>query len=168
MSVRNTAWTKVEPGQIVTFMYKSKGETRGYKRTILLLNPDLRFRKKTTKRIKRFVAGLVLDTAITRPLTESKVEKLFGKLGGLEFEEEAIAADLPDRVSKAQTRVMYRRLKALVKNYKNYRTFDRRECLKRRVYLEVDYNKIPKDTLVEFSKEMERKFTKQIEAGFEN
>jgi hypothetical protein len=149
-------------------MYKSKGETRGYKRTILLLNPDLRFRKKTTKRIKRFVAGLVLDTAITRPLTESKVEKLFGKLGGLEFEEEAIAADLPDRVSKAQTRVMYRRLKALVKNYKNYRTFDRRECLKRRVYLEVDYNKIPKDTLVEFSKEMERKFTKQIEAGFEN
>ena len=168
MSVRNTAWTKVEPGQIVTFMYKSKGETRGYKRTILLLNPDLRFRKKTTKRIKRFVAGLVLDTAITRPLTESKVEKLFGKLGGLEFEEEAIAADLPDRVSKAQTRVMYRRLKALVKNYKNYRTFDRRECLKRRVYLEVDYNKIPKDTLVEFSKEMERKFTKQIEAGIEN
>ena len=168
MSVRNTAWTKVEPGQIVTFMYKSKGETRGYKRTILLLNPDLRFRKKTTKRIKRFVAGLVLDTAITRPLTESKVEKLFGKLGGLEFEEEAIAADLPDRVSKAQTRVMYRRLKALVKNYKNYRTFDRRECLKRRVYLEVDYNKIPKDTLDEFRKEMERKFTKQIEAGFEN
>ena len=168
MSVRNTAWTKVEPGQIVTFMYKSKGETRGYKRTILLLNPDLRFRKKTTKRIKRFVAGLVLDTAITRPLTESKVEKLFGKLGGLEFEEEAIAADLPDRVSKAQTRVMYRRLKALVKNYKNYRTFDRRECLKRRVYLEVDYNKIPKDTLDEFSKEMEQKFTKQIEAGFEN
>jgi hypothetical protein len=149
-------------------MYKSKGETRGYKRTILLLNPDLRFRKKTTKRIKRLDAGLLLDTAITRPLTESKVEKLFGKLGGLEFEEEAIAADLPDRVSKAQTRVMYRRLKALVKNYKNYRTFDRRECLKRRVYLEVDYNKIPKDTLVEFSKEMERKFTKQIEAGFEN
>jgi len=168
MSVRNTAWTKVEPGQIVTFMYKSKGETRGYKRTILLLNPDLRFRKKTTKRIKRFVAGLVLDTAITRPLTESKVEKLFGKLGGLEFEEEAIAADLPDRVSKAQTRVMYRRLKALVKNYKNYRTFDRRECLKRRVYLEVDYNKIPKDTLDEFSREMEQKFTKQIEATFEN
>ena len=168
MAIRNTAWTKVEPGQIVTFMYKSKGETRGYKRTILMLNPDLRFRKKTTKRIKRFVAGLVLDTAITRPLTESKVEKLFGKLGGLEIEEEALAADLPDRVSKAQTRVMYRRLKALVKNYKNYRTFDRRECLKRRVYLEVDYNKIPKDTLVEFSKEMERKFTKQIEAGIEN
>jgi len=168
MSIRNTSWTRLEPGQIVTFMYKTKDETRGYKRTILLLNPDLRFRKKTTKRIKRFVAGLVLDTAITRPLTESKVEKLFKKLGGVEFEEDAIAANLPDRVSKAQTKVMYNRLKQLVGQYKNYRTFDRRECLKRRVYLEVDYNKIPKDTLDEFSKEMERKFAKQIEAEVEN
>ena len=168
MAIKNTAWHQVEPGQIVTFMYKSKGETRGYKRTILMLNPDLRFRKKTTKRIKRFVAGLVLDTAITRPLTETKIEKLFGKLGGLEFEEGSIAADLPDRVSKAQTSVMYKRLKQLVCQYQNYRTFDRRECLKRRVYLEVDYSKIPKDTLDEFSKEMERKFTKQIEAGIED
>ena len=47
MAIKNTAWHQVEPGQIVTFMYKSKGETRGYKRTILMLNPDLRFRKKT-------------------------------------------------------------------------------------------------------------------------
>ena len=168
MALRNTAWHQVEPGQIVSFMYKTKGETRGYKRTVLILNPDLRFRKKTTKRIKRFVAGLILDTAITRPLTETKVEKLFGKLGGLEVEEDALAANLPDRVSKAQTRVMYNRLEQLVNQYQNYRTFDRRECLKRRVYLEVDYNKIPKDTLDDFATRMERKFEKQIEAGIEN
>ena len=168
MAIRNTAWHQVEPGQIVSFMYKTKGETRGYKRTVLILNPDLRFRKKTTKRIKRFVAGLILDTAITRPLTETKVEKLFGKLGGLEVEEDALAANLPDRVSKAQTRVMYNRLEQLVNQYQNYRTFDRRECLKRRVYLEVDYNKIPKDTLDDFATRMERKFEKQIEAGIEN
>ena len=167
MAIRNTAWHQVEPGQIVSFMYKTKGETRGYKRTVLILNPDLRFRKKTTKRIKRFVAGLILDTAITRPLTETKVEKLFGKLGGLEVEEDALAANLPDRVSKAQTRVMYNRLDQLVNQYQNYRTFDRRECLKRRVYLEVDYNKIPKDTLDDFATRMERKFEKQIEAGIE-
>jgi hypothetical protein len=168
VAIRNTAWHQVEPGQIVSFMYKTKGETRGYKRTVLILNPDLRFRKKTTKRIKRFVAGLILDTAITRPLTETKVEKLFGKLGGLEVEEDALAANLPDRVSKAQTRVMYNRLEQLVNQYQNYRTFDRRECLKRRVYLEVDYNKIPKDTLDDFATRMERKFEKQIEAGIEN
>lgn len=168
MAIRNTAWHKVEPGQIVTFMYKSQGESRGYKRTVLIINPDLRFRKKSTNRIKRFVAGLVLDTAITRPLTETKVEKLFGKLGGLELEEEAIAADMPDRVSKAQTTVFYRRLKNLVNAYGNYRTYDRRECLKRRVYLEVDYDKIPKDTLDKFGQEMEQQHEKQIEGIFED
>ena len=93
---------------------------------------------------------------------------MFGKIGGLEVEEDALAANLPDRVSKAQTRVMYNRLEQLVNQYQNYRTFDRRECLKRRVYLEVDYNKIPKDTLDDFATRMERKFEKQIEAGIEN
>ena len=63
---------------------------------------------------------------------------------------------------------MYNRLEQLVNQYQNYRTFDRRECLKRRVYLEVDYNKIPKDTLDDFATRMERKFEKQIEAGIEN
>ena len=87
MALRNTTWTKVEPGQIISFVYKTKNETRGYKRTILLLNPDLKYRKKSTGRIKRFVVGLVLDTQITRPLTETKVDKLFNLTGGLEVEE---------------------------------------------------------------------------------
>ena len=52
MALRNTTWTKVEPGQIISFVYKTKKETRGYKRTILLLNPDLKYRKKSTGRIK--------------------------------------------------------------------------------------------------------------------
>ncbi len=153
MALRNTTWTKVEPGQIISFVYKTKKETRGYKRTILLLNPDLKYRKKSTGRIKRFVVGLVLDTAITRPLTETKVDKLFNLTGGLEVEEGALAANLPDTISKAQTKKLYNRLKSVVNQYKNYRTFDRRECLKRRVYLEVDYKGIPKDTLDRFESE---------------
>jgi len=153
MALRNTTWTKVEPGQIISFVYKTKKETRGYKRTILLLNPDLKYRKKSTGRIKRFVVGLVLDTAITRPLTETKVDKLFNLTGGLEVEEGALAANLPDTISKAQTKKLYNRLKSVVNQYKNYRTFDRRECLKRRVYLELDYKGIPKDTLDRFESE---------------
>ena len=153
MALRNTTWTKVEPGQIISFVYKTKKETRGYKRTILLLNPDLKYRKKSTGRIKRFVVGLVLDTAITRPLTETKVDKLFNLTGGLEVEEGALAANLPDTISKAQTKKLYNRLKSVVNQYKNYRTFDRRECLKRRVYLEIDYKGIPKDTLDRFESE---------------
>ena len=153
MALRNTTWQKVEPGQIISFVYKSKGENRGYKRTIMLLNPDLKYRKKSTGRIKRYVVGMVLDTQITRPLTTTKVEQLFNRTGGLEVEEEALAANLPDTISKAQNTKLYNRLKAFVKTNKNYRTFDRRECLKRRVYLEVDYKGIPKDTLDRFESE---------------
>ena len=153
MALRNTTWHKVEPGQIISFVYKSKGENRGYKRTIMLLNPDLKYRKKSTGRIKRYVVGIVLDTQITRPLTTTKVEQLFNRTGGLEVEEEALAANLPDTISKAQNTKLYNRLKAFVKTNKNYRTFDRRECLKRRVYLELDYKGIPKDTLDRFESE---------------
>ena len=153
MALRNTTWHKVEPGQIISFVYKSKGENRGYKRTIMLLNPDLKYRKKSTGRIKRYVVGMVLDTQITRPLTTTKVEQLFNRTGGLEVEEEALAANLPDTISKAQNTKLYNRLKAFVKTNKNYRTFDRRECLKRRVYLELDYKGIPKDTLDRFESE---------------
>ena len=153
MALRNTTWHKVEPGQIISFVYKTKNETRGYKRTIMLLNPDLKYRKKSTGRIKRYVVGLVLDTQITRPLTTTKVEQLFNRTGGLEMEEDALAANLPDTISKAQNTKLYNRLKAFVRTNKNYRTFDRRECLKRRVYLEVDYKGIPKDTLDRFETE---------------
>ena len=153
MALRNTTWHKVEPGQIISFVYKTKNDTRGYKRTIMLLNPDLKYRKKSTGRIKRYVVGLVLDTQITRPLTTTKVEQLFNRTGGLEMEEDALAANLPDTISKAQNTKLYNRLKAFVRTNKNYRTFDRRECLKRRVYLEVDYKGIPKDTLDRFESE---------------
>ena len=153
MALRNTTWHKVAPGQIISFVYKTKKETRGYKRTIMLLNPDLKYRKKYTGRIKRYVVGLVLDTQITRPLTTTKVEQLFNRTGGLEMEEDALAANLPDTISKAQNTKLYNRLKAFVRTNKNYRTFDRRECLKRRVYLEVDYKGIPKDTLDRFESE---------------
>ena len=153
MAIRNTTWHKVEPGHIISFVYKTKNEVRGYKRTIMLLNPDLKYRKKSTGRIKRYVVGIVLDTQITRPLTTTKVEQLFGRTGGLEMEEEALAANLPDTISKAQNTKLYNRLKAFVRTNKNYRTFDRRECLKRRVYLEVDYKGIPKDTLDTFTAE---------------
>ena len=137
MALKNTTWHKVEPGQIISFVYKTTNETRGYKRTIMLLNPDLKYRKKSTGRIKRYVVGLVLDTQITRPLTTTKVEQLFNRTGGLEMEEDALAANLPDTISKAQNTKLYNRLKAFVRTNKNYRTFDRRECLKRRVYLEA-------------------------------
>lgn len=160
MAIKNTAWHAVEPGQIVTFMYKSEGESRGYKRTVLIINSDMRYRKKTTGRIKRFVVGIQLDTQITRPITETKLEMLFKRIGGLEFEEGAVAGDLPDRLSKAGTIKLTGRLRPW---YKFFRTYSRRECRKRRVYLEMDYLRIPKDTVDKFSEEIMKQYEKLFE-----
>jgi hypothetical protein len=160
VAIRNTAWHTVEPGQIVTFIYKTEGESRGYKRTVLIINPDMRYRKKTTGRIKRFVVGIQLDTQITRPITESRLKALFKRIGGLEFEEGAVAGDLPDRLSKAETVKLTGRLRPW---YKYLRTYSRRECRKRRVYLEMDYLRLPKDTVDTFTEELMAKYEKLFE-----
>lgn len=160
MALRNTAWHAVEPGQIVSFRYKSQGSNKSYKRTVLIINPDMRYRKKTTGRIKRFVVGIQLDTQITRPITETKLEMLFKRVGGLEFEEGAVAGDLPDRLSKAGTIKLTGRLRPW---YKFFRTYSRRECRKRRVYLEMDYLRIPKDTVDKFSEEIMKQYEKLFE-----
>ena len=160
MALRNTAWHAVEPGQIVSFRYKSEGSNKSYKRTVLIINPDMRYRKKTTGRIKRFVVGIQVDTQITRPITETKLEMLFKRVGGLEFEEGAVAGDLPDRMSKAVTVKLTGRLRPW---YKFFRTYSRRECRKRRVYLEMDYLRIPKDTVDKFSEEIMKQYEKLFE-----
>jgi hypothetical protein len=160
VAIKNTAWHAVEPGQIVSFIYKTQGENRGYKRTVLIINPNMKYRKKTTGRIKRFVVGIQLDTQITRPITESKLEALFKRVGGLEIEEGAISGDLPDRLSKAQTIKLTGRLRPW---YNYLRTYSRRECRKRRVYLEADYMRIPKDTLDKFDDELMKQYEKLFE-----
>ena len=155
MAIKNTAWHSVEPGQIISFRYKSEGSNRSYKRTVLLLNPDLRYRKKSTGRIKRFVVGIQLDTAVSRPITETKLEVLFNRVGGLEFEEGAVAGDLKDRLSKAETVKLTGRLRPF---YKYLRTYSLAEARRNRVYLEVDYMRIPKDTMDKFDAEVLREY----------
>ena len=169
MAIRNTSWARVEPGQIVSFVYKSQNEKRGYKRTVLLINPDWRYRKKSTGRIKRYVVGLQLDTAISAPLTTPKLERLLGLMptkskSGLELEEGAVSVELPDKLSRAETKQVYRKIRKVVKQFKNYRTFDRRECMKRRVILELDYKRLPKELLSEFQDEQMKNLQRLVES----
>ena len=51
--MKNTAWTNVESGQIVSFRYKSE-DGRSVNRTVLCLDPEFRYRKKSTGRIVQF------------------------------------------------------------------------------------------------------------------
>ena len=96
-----------------------------------------------------------MDTAVSRPITETKLEVLFNRVGGLEFEEGAVAGDLKDRLSKTETVKLTGRLRPF---YKYLRTYSLAEARRNRVYLEVDYMRIPKDTMDKFDAEVLREY----------
>ena len=172
MAVKNATWSKVLPGQIISFVYKSKGKkSRGYKRTIILINPDWKYRKKSTGRVKRYVVGIQINTVKTPAIPAAQLKRILENVsfkkgkGELEIEDGGIAAKLPDdRMSKQETKRIYKNIKKLVQKFGNYRTFDRRECLKRRVFLEIDYKRLPKQLLQEFQEEQLTNLTRSVES----
>ena len=145
--MKNHSWHKVQPGQIVSFTYKNKSDVKGIKRTVMCLNPRLRFKKKSGQTTYFFVA-LQLDTAITRPITTTKFEKLIAEVGGITVDENVREIGrFEDRTNRLETKLTYRGLKKLLTKYNIFRTYNLRECRKRRVYLEDDYKGLPKDSV---------------------
>tara|TARA_B100000900_G_C20470738_1_gene671268 strand:- start:250 stop:750 length:501 start_codon:yes stop_codon:yes gene_type:complete len=146
MSIKNTNWASIEPGQIITFVYKSKNESRGYKRTVLVVNPELRFRKKSGQTTK-FLAGIQLlnQNDPTSKLRPSEMRGIFSRLG-IENDEGVIEAGInkETRLTEAQTKNILKKIKPYMDNY---RTFILRECRRRRVFLETQYAQIPKTVI---------------------
>lgn len=165
MALKNTSWDKVESGQIVNFVYKSKKEKKGTKRTVIIINSDYKYRKKSTGRIKRFVVGLQIDIAGQRPVPKNQLNQIFESFGGMEIEGDAVAVKMTDSINrnKLATEKTYQKLRTIVNRYDMWRTFDRRECAKRRVYLEVDYNRVPQNIIDNFQKEQSTKIMEQLE-----
>ena len=138
--MRNTSWHKVLPGQIIYFTYKSKHDDVGYPRTVLVLNPKLRYKKKSTNRSKYYLVGLVLDTRISRGLTAGQLKALFGKIGGIQVRDDGtFGPNLREGQTPESTSMVYNRLSEFVGNYDIWRTFSLAECRKRRVYLEPSF-----------------------------
>lgn len=153
MGLKNISWPLVESGQIVNFVYKTKGEKRGMKRTVLIIHPDYKFIKKTTGRVKRYIIGLQLHVFGEQPIKKSELRRMLKRISGavgektaLEMKEGAIQANIPERFerNREDTARLYRKIKLLVGRTDVWRSYDRRECLKRRVYLETDYDRLPK------------------------
>jgi len=113
MSIKNTNWASIEPGQIITFVYKSKNEIRGYKRTVLVINPEVRYRKKNGRTTK-FLAGIQLSNQNNpnSKLRPSDIRGIFNRLD-VERDEGAIEAgiDKETRLSPAETQKILKRLK---------------------------------------------------------
>ena len=150
MAVKNTSWSKIEPGQIVSFPYKSKNG-RSIQRTVLCINPELRYIRKDGKAVKFFI-GIQLKAAGQRPPTPTQLMNVIKRLGGIENEQGVIGAELPENIGKVETEKLVERLKQF-KEF--YRTYDLQQCRKRRVLIELDYYKLPKREVQKLESEVE-------------
>ena len=131
--MKNTAWTNVESGQIVSFRYKSE-DGRSVNRTVLCLDPEFRYRKKSTGRIVQFFIGLELYASDRQRLQVSVLNQLFKLLGGGDLS--------PRQTSTQEIEQMYRKLKRFLVANPIFKTYLLRKCRKNRVFLENKYKQL--------------------------
>mgnify|MGYP000704490111 FL=1 len=131
--MKNTNWNIVEPGQIVTFRYKSRSG-RSVNRTVLCLDPEYLYRKESTNRIVRFFIGLELDTSDKPALPIGRVRQLFKILGEPD--------STPTQTTAQEMERIYLSIKDFLKQNPIFKTYLLRKCRKNRVFLEDKYQSL--------------------------
>ena len=130
--MKNTAWTMIESGQIVSFRYKSSG--RSVQRTVLCLDPEFLYRKKSTGRVVKFFIGLELYASDRPRLPITKLKELFSILGK--------GDETPTQTDAQEMEKLYQILKAFLKRTPIFKTYLLRKCRKNRVFLENKYDNL--------------------------
>ena len=148
--MKNTTWAKIEPGQIVSFIYASKGE-RAVKRTVLCINPNILY-KRNDGSSTRFFIGLQLNTQGEREITPGQLNRMLFRLGGLEKDDGSLEADIKENITKIETEQLVKKLGGFKSRY---RTFDLRKCKSKRVFLETDYDRIPETAVKRLESEVD-------------
>jgi len=146
--MKNTTWTRVESGQIVSFLYRSKNSTKTEKRTVLCIDPSYTYRKKSTGRNVKLFVGIQLETTLRGPINSAKLDKVIRLLGGVRSEDGAVeVGNFSDRMSDTDTENILEKvigLRKFIQKNDVFRTYFLRECRKRRVFLVDDYQRLPK------------------------
>ena len=114
-------WSKVDRGDIISFVYETK-EGRRLRRTILVLEPDG----------KKLLHGIQLE--ISNVATNRELKKLLEMAGKTEVvdENKKIYRVELDGSSKQ----IYQKLKRLIKRHDIYRTYSLKKAKKSQVFLE--------------------------------
>ena len=142
--MKNTIWQQVQPGQIVSFLYKSKNSSRAEKRTVLCIDPEYTYRKKSTKRNVKLFVGLQLETTLRGPINARTLDQAIRLLGGAQLDRGVTEiGNFEDEMDDTDVELVYRTLKRFIKKHDICRTFFLRECKKRRVYLIDNYRRLP-------------------------
>lgn len=131
--MKNTVWNQVVSGQIVTFRYKS-GVNRSVNRTVLCLDPEFRYRKKSTNRVVQFFIGLELNASDKPSLPVARAKQLFEILGTPD--------DTPTQTTTQEMEKIYQSIKGFLKRNPIFKTYLLRKCRKNRVFLENKYQSL--------------------------
>ena len=142
--MKNTIWQQVQPGQIVSFLYKSKNSPRAERRIVLCIDPEYTYRKKSTKRNIKLFVGLQLETTLRGPINARTLDQAIRLLGGANLDRGVVEiGQFEDEMDDTDVALVYDRLKRFIKKHDVFRTFFLRECRKRRVYLVDNYKRLP-------------------------
>ena len=136
-----TSWSRIVPGDIITFNYKSKGTTKQRLQTILVLNPKW-YITVEGQRVFQMV-GLKLAEQRVRTIKEASkvVTDIFNKLGTLEVIDEKkdvyrVRMKKQDMFWAGAKDVVYRRIRYLLNKEPIYRTYDWEQARKSGVFYE--------------------------------
>ena len=128
--MKNTSWMRIESGQIVSFRYKSSG--RSAQRTVLCLDPEYLYRKKSTGRVVKFFIGLELYASDKPRIPRSVLQQLFKLLGK--------GDPTPSQTDAQEMEKLYQIIKAFLKRTPIFKTYLLRKCRLNRVFLETKYD----------------------------
>ena len=131
--MKNTTWKLVESGQIVSFRYKSENG-RSVNRTVLCLDPEYIYKKKSTGRNVRFFIGLELNASDKPSLPVARAKQLFEILGTPD--------DTPTQTTAQEMDRIYMSIKGFLAKNPIFKTYLLRKCRKNRVFLEDKYQSL--------------------------
>jgi hypothetical protein len=131
--MKNTTWHLVQSGQIVSFRYKSQSG-RSVNRTVLCLDPEFRYRKKSTGRVVQFFIGLELNATDKLRLPVGKLNQLFKILGK--------GDETPTQTTTQEMEKIYQSIKGFLNSTPIFKTYLLRKCRKNRVFLENKYKQL--------------------------
>ena len=138
--MKNTYWDAIEPGDVVSFIYKGQQDiSKSARRVVICLDPRYQHRKKTTNRIVEYFVGLEIFNSQKSNLTPTVIKQTFDILS----ENADVVLTDPQSGGKSRMQKIYADLKELLKREPDlFRTYFYRECRKRRVFLEDKYARL--------------------------
>jgi len=150
MSKVITSWSRVRPGDIISFRYKG-GKSTAKLVTILVLNPKIRLHQNK----QFYLVGLKLEEqgVIPHIRNKSEVVELLERIGVIEvvdFANEIYRVDIKGVGPKGFRERNYRQLKQYINQHDSYRTYLWEDATNSQVFLEpIKLPKSLKEALVE-------------------